>query len=94
MPRDAALTLAGALDRYLEGRKIWDSSAAESRGVIERHAVKRLGSPLSALTADAVAQRYRETAPSRRAWQTSYFGTCPSYPAMPPLRTERGTRTS
>lgn len=59
-PREAALTLAKALDKYLDGRKLRDSSAADCRGVIERHAAKWLDRPLAGLTAEAVAARYRE----------------------------------
>jgi len=59
-PREAALTLRKAVDRYLDGRKLRDSSAADCRGVIERHATKWLDKPLSGLTADAIATRYRE----------------------------------
>lgn len=60
--REASLTLRMALDRYLEGRKLRDSSAADCRGVIERHAAKWLDRPLSLVTADAVAAQYRLTA--------------------------------
>lgn len=59
-PRECALTLRIALDRYLSGRKLRDSSAADCRGVIERHAVKWLDRPLTGLTADATATLYRE----------------------------------
>lgn len=59
-PRETALTLRNALDRYLAGRKLRDSSAADCRGVIERHAAKWLDRPLSGLTAEATAARYRE----------------------------------
>ena len=59
-PKEAALTLSKALDKYLEGRKLRDSSAADCRGVIERHAARWLDKPLATLTPEAVAARYRE----------------------------------
>ena len=58
-PRPASMTLHAALNGYLDGRKLRDSSAADCRGVIERHAAKWLASPLSSLTAEVLAAQYR-----------------------------------
>jgi integrase len=58
--RVQGLTLATALDKYIEGRKLRDSSAADCRGVIERHAAKWLTHPLATLTAQDVAGQYRK----------------------------------
>ena len=58
-PQPVTLTLRAALDRYLDGRKLRDSSVADCRGVIERHAAAWLDRPLSALTAGALAGQYR-----------------------------------
>lgn len=58
--RQTALTLQTALDDYLKGRKLRDSSASDCRGTIERHAAAWLDKPLAALTPEALAQQYRK----------------------------------
>ena len=55
----AGLTLRSALDAYLSGRKLRDSSASDCRGVVERHGAKWLDKPLSSIGAEAVAAQYR-----------------------------------
>ncbi len=58
-PKPVPLTLRAALDRYLDGRKLRESSVADCRGVIARHASAWLDRPLSLLTAEALAGQYR-----------------------------------
>lgn len=58
-PRERGLTLRQALGHYLDGRRLRDSSAADCRGVIERHAAAWLDKPIASITAEALARQYR-----------------------------------
>jgi integrase len=61
-PKQRTVTLETALKDYLASRKLAPSSVRCWRGVIENHAASWLDRPTTALTADAIAKRYRDVA--------------------------------